>query len=46
MYVILSQAGVLDQSTILNNCPRLEVDDLVACLEYAAVLATGKVVYA
>lgn len=44
MYVILSQAGV--HSTILNNCPRLEVDDLVACLEYAAVLATGKVVYA
>jgi len=45
VYVILSHAGV-NQSTILNNCPRLEVDDLVACLEYAAVLATGKVVYA
>lgn len=46
MYVILSHAGGLNQSTLLNDGPRLEVDDLVACLEYAAVLATGKVVYA
>lgn len=47
VYVILSHlAAGDDYGTILKNFPTLKADDIVACLEYAAYLATEKAVYA
>lgn len=47
VYVILSHlAAGDDYDTILKNFPVLKAKDIVACLEYAAYLATEKAVYA
>ncbi|CAD7766663.1 MAG: hypothetical protein DNFNHJIP_00061 [Candidatus Argoarchaeum ethanivorans] len=47
VYVILSHlAAGDDYDTILKNFPALKAEDIVACLEYAAYLATEKAVYA
>lgn len=47
VYVILSHlAAGEDYDTILKNFPRLKAEDITACLEYAAYLATEKAVYA
>jgi uncharacterized protein (DUF433 family) len=47
VYVILSHlAAGEDYGTILKNFPRLKAEDITACLEYAAYLATEKAVYA
>lgn len=47
VYVILSHlAAGDDYDTILKNFPVLKAEDIVACLEYAAYLATEKAVYA
>lgn len=47
VYVILSHlAAGDDYGTILKNFPALKAEDIVACLEYAAYLATEKAVYA
>ena len=47
VYVILSHlAAGDDYGTILKNFPDLKAEDIVACLEYAAYLATEKAVYA
>ena len=46
VYVILSHlAAGEDSDTILKNFPRLKHEDILACLEYAAYLATEKAVY-
>ena len=47
VYVILSPlAAGEDYDTIIKNFPALKAEDIVACLEYAAYLATEKAVYA
>jgi len=46
VYVILSHiAAGEDYDTILKNFPRLKLEDILDCLEYAAYLATEKAVY-
>ena len=46
VYVILSHlAAGEDSDTILKIFPRLKDEDITACLEYAAYLATEKAVY-
>lgn len=46
LYVILSHlAAGEDYDTILKNFPHLKYEDILACLEYAAYLATEKAVY-
>jgi uncharacterized protein (DUF433 family) len=45
VHVILSHlAAGEDYETILKNFPRLKREDISACLEYAAYLATEKVI--
>ena len=47
VYVILSHlAAGEDYSAIIESFPVLMAEDIVACLEYAAYLATEKAVYA
>ncbi len=44
VHVILSHlAAGEDHATILQNFPRINEDDIRACLEYASFLATEKV---
>ena len=44
VHIILSHlAAGEDYDTILRNFPRLEREDILACLEYAAYLSTEKV---
>ena len=44
VHVILSHlAAGEDYDTILKNFPRLEREDILACLKYAAYLSTEKV---
>lgn len=43
VHIILSHlAAGEDYDTILKNFPRLEREDILACLEYASYLATEK----
>lgn len=43
VHIILSHlAAGDDYETILKNFPRISRDDILACLEYAAYLATEK----
>jgi uncharacterized protein (DUF433 family) len=43
VHIILSHlAAGDDYPTILKNFPRISLDDIKACLEYAAYLATEK----
>ncbi len=43
VHIILSHlAGGDDMETILKNFPRLTLEDIQACLEFAAYLATEK----
>jgi len=44
VYIILSHLAVgEDYDTILKNFPRITREDILACLEYAAYLATEKI---
>ena len=46
VYVVLSHLAAGDShDTILKNFPHLSLEDIQACLEYAAYLATEKAVY-
>jgi uncharacterized protein (DUF433 family) len=46
VHIILSHlAAGEDYDTILKNFLHLKYDDILACLEYAAYLATEKAVY-
>ena len=46
VHIILSHLAVgEDYDTILKNFLHLKYDDILACLEYAAYLATEKAVY-
>jgi uncharacterized protein (DUF433 family) len=46
VYVILSHLAAGESyETILKNFPNLKPEDIQACLEYAAYLATEKAVY-
>lgn len=43
VHIILSHLAAGDDfATILKNFPRIKVDDIKACLEYASYLATEK----
>jgi len=43
VHIILSHLAAGDDfSTILKNFPRIKVEDIRACLEYASYLATEK----
>ncbi len=47
VHVILSHlAAGEDYATILKHFPRIDRDDILACLEYASFLATEKTVVA
>ncbi|RLG29672.1 antitoxin [Methanosarcinales archaeon] len=46
VHIILGHlAAGEDYDTILKNFPHLKYEDILACLEYAAYLATEKAVY-